>query len=93
MRVAQQFSSRSSKLDLAAVAYHSPSTFLAAPCPGAVVVDAVVIGTQRGEVRWIGLPAILVRINVVYLASVCWDLAVWPRADEVFCDGQYPLLA
>ena len=93
MRVAQDFSSRSSKLDLSAVSHHPPSTFLAAPCPGAVVVDTVVIDTQRGEIRWARLPAILVRINVVYLASVCWDLAVWPRADEVFCHGQDSLLA
>lgn len=42
------------------------------------VVDAVVIGTQPGEIRWVGLTAVLVRIDVVHLAPTRWHLAVWP---------------
>ena len=91
MRVAHESSAWGNKLDLAAVSYHPSSTFLAAPCPGAVVVDAVVIGTQRGQIRWVGLTTILVRVDMVDLAAVGWHLAVWPRTDEVFCLGQSSL--
>jgi len=93
MRVAQQFSTWGNKLDLSAVAHHPPSTFLAAPCPSAVVVDTVVISTQRGQIRRIRLTTILMRINVVDLAAICWHFAVRPRAHQVFCHGQVSLLS
>ena len=62
MRVAQEFSAWGDKLDLSAVAYHPTSALFMAHVSCAVVVDTVVIRTQRGEIRWIRLTTVLVRI-------------------------------
>ena len=87
MRVTHELSPWGNKLDLSAVANHPPSTFLAAPCPGAVVVDTVVISTQRGEIRRIRLATILVRIQVMHLASIGWYFAARPRAHKILRHG------
>lgn len=93
MCVAQQVSTWGNKLDLAAVANHSASALFMAHVSCAIVVDTVVVSTQRGQVRRISLPTILMRVDVVDLASVCRYFAVRPRADEIFCHGQDSLLA
>ena len=52
-----------------------------------VVVDAVVIFAQHGQVRGFGVSAVFVSVDVVDLASIGWDVAVWPGADEILCHG------
>ena len=84
MRVSQELSSWGNKLDLAAVAYH-PSPFWLGEVLALnfIVVDTVVISTQRCEIRWIRLTTMLMCTDVVDLAAVGWYFAVRPRADEV----------
>ena len=53
-----------------------------------VVVDAVVVFAQHGQVRGFGVSTVFVSVDVVNLASIGWYVAVWPRAHQVFRHGQ-----
>ena len=94
VRIAHQFAAWGVQADFAAVTSHpaatrfSSSLFLSARRSRSVVVDAVVVLAQHREVRWFGVPAILVCVDVVNLASIGWYVAVWPRAHQVFRHGQ-----
>lgn len=50
MCVAQQVSTWGNKLDLAAVAHHPTSALFMAHVSCAIVVDTVVVSTQRGQI-------------------------------------------
>ena len=52
-----------------------------------IVIDTVVILAQHREVRWYGVSAILVCVDVVNLASIGRHIAVRPRAHEILCHG------
>ena len=53
-----------------------------------IVIDAVVVLTQHRQIRGFCLPAILVGVDVVDLASIGRNIAVWPWADEILCHGE-----
>ena len=59
--------------------YSSASSFV-----GVVVVDAVVITAQHGQIRRCGVPTGFVGVDVVHLAPIGGYVAVWPGANEVF---------
>ena len=52
-----------------------------------VVVDAVVVLAQHGQIRWLCMAAILVGIDVVDLAPVGRDVAGRPGANEILRHG------
>ena len=91
--VAYKLSAWGVQADFAAVASHSAAlgftrtrSFPFLPRT-IVVVDAVVVLTQHGQVRGFGVSAVFVSVDVVHLASIGWDVAVWPGADEILCHG------
>ncbi len=93
VRIAHQFAAWGVQADFAAVASHPAALgftrtwsfpFLAR---AVIVVDAVVVLAQHREVRWFGVPAVFVCVDVVDLASICWNVAVRPGADEILCHG------
>src|SRR5690625_1992938 len=98
MRILHEPAAWGVQADFAAVASHpaalgftrtrSLPLFLSARRSWAVVVDAVVVLTQHRQIRWLGMSAVFVRVDVVDLASIGRDVAVWPRAHEVFRHGQ-----
>ena len=53
-----------------------------------VIIHTVVVFAQHGQVRGFGVPAILVCVDVVNLASISGHIAVRPRTDEVLCHSQ-----
>ena len=94
VRIAHKLSAWGVQADFAAVASHSAALgftrtwsfpFLARTI---VVVDAVVVLTQHGQIRGFRVPAVVVGINVVDLASIGGDGAVRPRAHEILGHGQ-----
>ena len=84
--------------DFAAVASHSAAIGLAsfrlswsafvALTVRVIVIDAVVVLTQHRQIRGFCLPAILVGVDVVNLASIGWYVAVRPGAHEVLGHGE-----
>ena len=84
--------------DFAAVASHSAAIGLAsfrlswsvfvALTVRVIVIDAVVVLAQHRQIRGFCLPAILVGVDVVDLASIDCCVAVRPWAHEVLCHGQ-----
>ena len=52
-----------------------------------IVIDTVVVLAQHRQVRGFGVSAVFVSVDVVHLASIGWDVAVWPGADEILCHG------
>ena len=93
VRVAYKLSSWGVEADFAAVASHSAAlgftrTWSLPFLPRTiVVVDAVVVLTQHGQVRGFWMPAVLVGVDVVDLASISRNIAVWPWAHEVLGHG------
>ena len=91
--VAHKFSAWGVQADFAAVSAHpaatrfSSSWFLSARRSWAVVVDAIVVFAQHGQVRGFGVSTVFVSVDVVNLASIGWYVAVWPRAHQVFRHG------
>ena len=93
MRVSEEFSSWGVEADFAAVASHSAAIGLAsfrlswfvfvALTVWGIVIDAVVVLAQHREIRGFRMPAVLVGVDMVNLASIGWYVAVWPGADEV----------
>ena len=57
-----------------------------------VVIHAVVVLVQHGEILRVRLSAIFVCFHVVRLAAVGRDVAVWPWADEMILHGEDALL-
>ena len=88
VRVAHQFAAWGLQADFAAVAAHPAATWAFSLLARAVIIiDAVVVLAQHRQVRRFRVPAVVVGINVVDLASIGWYVAVWPRTDEVFRHG------
>ena len=93
MRVAYKPSTWGLQADFAAVSAHpaatrfSSSWFLSARRSWAVVVDAIVVLTQHGQVRGFRVSAVFVSVDMVNLASIGRHIAVRPRAHEVFRHG------
>src|SRR5699024_3836563 len=92
--VAHKLAAWGVEADFAAVAsnpaatWFSSSWFLSARRRWAVIViDTVVILAQHREVRWLGVLAVFVRVDVVDLASIGRHIAVRPGADEILCHG------
>ena len=52
-----------------------------------VIIDTVVVLTQHRQIRGFGVSAVFVSVDVVDLASICWNVAVWPRTHQVFRHG------
>ena len=98
MRVSEEFSSWGVEADFAAVASHSAAIGLAsfrlswsafvALTVRVIVIDAVVVLPQHGQIRGFCMPAVFVGVDVVDLASIGWYVAVRPWAHEVLCHGQ-----
>src|SRR5699024_9197345 len=92
--VAHKLAAWGVQADFAAVSAHpaatrfSSSWFLSARRSWAVVVDAIVVLTQHGQVRGFGVSAVFVSVDVVHLASISGHIAVRPRTDEVLCHSQ-----
>ena len=93
VRIAHQFAAWGVQADFAAVSAHPAALgftrtwsfpFLAR---AVIVIDTVVILAQHREVRWYGVSAILVCVDVVNLASIGRHIAVRPGADEILCHG------
>ena len=95
MVVFQEFSAWGVKFDLAAMSTHPASTPLTllfmTPILG-VIVDAVVVFAEHGQVRRVSLAAILMGVDVVDLAPIGRHTAVRPGADKIFCRCQDALL-
>ena len=96
VRVAHKFSAWGVQADFAAVSAHPAALgftrtwsfpFLARTI-GVVVVDTVVVLAQHGQVRGFGVSTMFVGVDVVNLASICWNVAVRPRTHQVFRHGQ-----
>ena len=91
VRVAYKLAAWGVQADFAAVTSHPAATrsfsFLARTI-GVVVVDAVVVLTQHGQIRRLRMPAVFVGVDVVDLASIGRHVAVWPRAHEILGHGQ-----
>src|SRR5699024_12631753 len=80
MRVGHRLSTWGDKSHFPAVALcSSASSYL-----GVVVVDAVVIAAQHGQIRRCGVSAIFMSIDVVHLAPVGGNAAIWAGAHKVF---------
>ena len=98
VRVAHKLSAWGVQADFAAVASHSAAIGLAsfrlswsvfvALTVRVIVIDAVVVLTQHGQIRGFCMSAVFVGVDVVDLASIGWYVAVWPWAHEVLCHGQ-----
>ena len=93
VRIAHKLSAWGVQADFAAVATHPAALgftrtwsfpFLARTI---VIIDTVVVLTQHRQIRGFGVSAVFVSVDVVDLASICWNVAVWPRAHEVFRHG------
>src|SRR5699024_11881756 len=84
MRILHKLSAWGVQADFAAVSSHPAAAWSFPFLPRTiVVVDAVVVLTQHRQVRGFGVSAVFVSVDVVHLASIGWDVAVWPGADEI----------
>ena len=95
VRVAHKLPAWGVQADFTAVASHPAALgftrtwsfpFLARTI-GVVVVDAVVVLTQHRQIRGFRVSAVFVGVDVVNLASICWNVAVRPRTHQVFRHG------
>ena len=88
MRILHEPAARGVKANFAAVTSHPAAawsfSFLAR---AVIIIHAVVILAQHGQIRWLRVSTILVRINVVDLAPISGHVAVWPRAHEILGHG------
>ena len=95
--VAHKLSAWGLQADFAAVTSHSAAIGLAsfrlswsvfvALTVRVIVIDAVVVLTQHRQIRGFCLPAVVVGVDVVDLASIGWYVAVRPGAHEVLGHG------
>ena len=77
--VAYKLSAWGVQADFAAVASHPPAArSFSLLAQTIVIIHTVVILTQHRQIRGFCLPAILVGVDVVDLASIGWYVAVWP---------------
>ena len=96
--VAYKLSAWGLQADFAAVASHSAAIGLAsfrlswfvfvALTVWGIVIDAVVVLAQHREIRGFGVSAVFVGVDVVDLAPIGRNIAVWPRAHEVLRHGE-----
>ena len=98
VRIAHQFAAWGVQADFAAVSPHSAaiglssfrlswSVFVALIVWG-IVIDAVVVLTQHRQIRRFRVSAVFVSVDVVHLASIGRNIAVWPWAHKVLCHGE-----
>src|SRR5699024_12226956 len=88
VRVAHQFAAWGVQAVFAAVAAHPAATWSFSLLARAVIIiAAVVVLAQHRQVRRFRVPAVVVGVDVVDLASIGWYVAVRPRADEVLDHG------
>ena len=52
-----------------------------------VIIHTVVVLTQHRQIRWLGMPTVFMRVDVVDLASIGRHIAVRPRTDEILGHG------
>ena len=87
--VSHKFAAWGVQADFAAVAAHPAALgftrtwsfpFLARTI-GVVVVDAVVVLTQHRQIRWLGMPAVFMGVDMVDLAPIGGHIAVRPWTD------------
>ena len=92
MRILHEPAAWGVQADFAAVASHPAAiglasfrlswfVFVALTVRG-IVIDAVVVLAQHGQVRRFRVPAVVVGVDVVDLAPISGHVAVWPRAHE-----------
>ena len=75
--------------DFAAVAAHPAATWSFSFLVRAVIIiDAVVVLAQHRQVRRFRVSAVFVGVDVVDLASIGRNIAVWPGAHEVLGHSQ-----
>ena len=93
MRVAHKPSTWGLQADFAAVSSHPAALgftrtwsfpFLARTI---VIIHTVVVLTQHRQIRGFGVSAVFVSVDVVNLASIGRNIAVWPRTDEILGHG------
>src|SRR5699024_12574197 len=98
VRIAHQFAAWCVQADFAAVASHPAALgftwtwsfpFLAR---AVIVIDTVVILAQHREVRWYGVPAILVCVDVVILVYIGRHIVVMPMVVYVICNSLVQIL-
>ena len=58
-----------------------------------VIIHTVVVLAQHGQIRRLRMATVLMRVDMVDLASVCRYFAVRPRAHKILRHGQDSLLA
>ena len=97
VRVAHKLSAWGLQADFAAVTSHPAAIGLAsfrlswsafvALTVRLIVIDAVVVLTQHRQIRWLGMPTVFMRVDVVDLASIGRYGAVRPRTHQVFRHG------
>ena len=91
--VAHKLSAWSLQADFAAVASHSAALWFTRTrslpfLPRTiVVVDAVEVLAQHGQIRGFCMSAVFVGVDVVDLASIGWYVAVRPGAHEILRHG------
>ena len=89
VRVAYKFSAWGVQADFAAVASHPAAawsfSFLAR---AVIIIHAVVILAQHRQIRRFRVSAVFVSVDVVDLASIGRNIAVWPRTHKVLCHGE-----
>ena len=91
MRVAHKLPAWGVQADFAAVASHPAALEFARTwsfpllARTIVIIHTVVVLAQHRQVRRFGMTTILMRIDVVDLASIGRHIAVRPGADEILC--------
>ena len=94
MRVAHKLPAWGVQADFAAVTSYpaatrfSSSWFLSARRSRAVVIDAVMVLAQHRQVRGFRVSAVLMRVDMVNLASIGRHIAVRPRAHQILGHGK-----
>ncbi len=89
MGVSEEFSTRGLQTNFAAVASHPAATrSFSLLARTIVIIHTVVVLTQHRQVRGFGVSAVFMGVDVVDLASIGRDVAVWPWTHEVLCHGE-----
>ena len=94
MRVAHELSAWGVQSDFATVTSHPAALgftrtwsfpFLARAV--IVIIHTVVVLTQHRQIRWLGMPTVLVGVDMVNLAPIGRHIAIRPRTHQVFRHG------
>ena len=93
MRILHEPAAWGVQADFAAVSSHpaalgfTPTRSLPFLARTIVIIHAVVVLTQHRQIRGFRVSAVFVGVDVVNLASICWNVAVRPRTHQVFRHG------